>query len=75
MCEVHVDQQKPIEAFCDDCDTPLCMQCILTMNHKGHEMIDLKDAADKCKEKFLKIVDKKVMPSQGTIAQNILQLQ
>ena len=75
MCEVHVDQQKPIEAFCDHCEVPLCMNCILTMHHKGHEMLDLTEAAKKCKDKFLQIVDKKVVPSRGEIAKNILKLQ
>jgi hypothetical protein len=32
------------------------------MHHKGHEMLDLKEAAEKCKDKFLKIIDKKVVP-------------
>jgi len=57
VCEIHIEQQKAIEAFCNVCDMPLCMNCILTMNHKGHDMMDLNEAAFKYKDQFMGIVD------------------
>ena len=52
MCDLHLQDQKPIEAFCEACWVPLCMSCILTMRHKGHNMLTLTQAAAKCKHSF-----------------------
>ena len=48
-CEHH--PSKRVEAFCDNCNTPLCINCILTNMHKGHDIINIEQAQAKILKK------------------------
>jgi hypothetical protein len=43
LCSVH---QKPIEAFCQTCGVLVCIDCILSNEHKGHILISIEEAID-----------------------------
>nr|XP_022312752.1 LOW QUALITY PROTEIN: tripartite motif-containing protein 45-like [Crassostrea virginica] len=40
-CKLH--PTKNIDIFCKECNTPLCLKCFLTEEHKGHEFDDLEE--------------------------------
>nr|XP_006818505.1 PREDICTED: tripartite motif-containing protein 2-like [Saccoglossus kowalevskii] len=48
-CTSHKD--KLCELYCEKCRVPICSMCLTTRsNHKGHEVIDLQEVADRfCK--------------------------
>jgi len=65
------DHQKSVEAFCDVCSEPLCIQCItLTSDHKGHTILDMNHASTKYRDFFIKSIKSKVVPTQEKIAIN-----
>ena len=35
---------RRVEAFCSDCQLPLCMGCILTNQHTAHKIVSLVEA-------------------------------
>jgi hypothetical protein len=39
FCSYHVS--KKIEAYCQDCKVTLCIDCILTQEHKNHEIVSI----------------------------------
>lgn len=59
-CIAH--DEKPVEAFCGVCWQPLCIQCILTNAHKGHDMLTLAAAEDKQKQILQNNYLTKVLP-------------
>ena len=38
-CPLH--DEKTVEAFCSECKHELCIECILTNRHKGHDMLSI----------------------------------
>ncbi|XP_022308908.2 uncharacterized protein LOC111114740 [Crassostrea virginica] len=40
-CKKH--PTKIVDIFCKECQTPLCLKCFLTEEHKGHEFDDLEE--------------------------------
>ncbi|XP_006823704.2 E3 ubiquitin-protein ligase TRIM71-like [Saccoglossus kowalevskii] len=66
-CTSH--QDKLIELYCEDCQTSICLSC-LGSNHKGHQVIDLKGAAEEfCKmaTENLKVVKTKLSEEKRRI--------
>ncbi len=49
-CSAH--PPKKIEAYCEQCRRPVCMQCILRENHKNHDILSLQDASAKERDNF-----------------------
>ena len=50
QCATH--QERQIEAFCQDCLETLCIDCILTQNHKNHEIVSVDIGAEKWLDQF-----------------------
>ena len=52
-----------MEAFCEDCSSPVCMDCILTQDHKGHEIVNIQTGSSRQRawfeEKMKAAIEKK----------------
>jgi flagellar capping protein FliD len=73
QCRTHV--RKLIEAFCEDCHLPVCIECIVTNRHKGHEILGLEEAAVKSKAVFGSLIDTKVKESASQVKEEMLDLK
>ena len=51
-CKKH--QRKKCELYCKQCTTPVCVQCISSQEHPGHEFMDLSEVVNRKKEKLKK---------------------
>ena len=60
-CQTHL--HKKMEAFCEDCTSPVCMDCILTQDHKGHEIVNIQTGSSRQRawfeEKMKAAIEKK----------------
>ena len=70
---MHV--HKTIEAFCDQCSQTLCIECVLTNEHKGHKILSLQTAAETNKLLLINAMNNDVLPLKDQILKWQLQLQ
>lgn len=63
--ELHCTEHegKGVEAFCSVCSIPLCIQCILTNEHKGHDMLSLQQAESHLRSILEQDLNLKVKPA------------
>ena len=60
-----------MEAFCDICFCPLCINCILSNGHKNHDIISLQGAAEKTKIEIYSCFNNRVSPFTSETDQNL----
>jgi DNA anti-recombination protein RmuC len=65
LCAEH--PSRPVEAFCAQCEQLLCIGCILTNQHKGHDMLPLEDALAIKKQAIRTELDKHVLPANRSL--------
>nr|XP_022289483.1 E3 ubiquitin-protein ligase TRIM36-like isoform X2 [Crassostrea virginica] len=51
-CKKHL--RKKCELYCKQCTNPICVQCISSQEHPGHEFMDLSEVVNRKKEKLKK---------------------
>ena len=56
FCARH--SSKKIEAYCPDCRMTLCIDCILTQEHKNHEIVSIPEGSQRERELQKKNSDK-----------------
>lgn len=64
-----------MEAFCDICFCPLCINCILSNGHKNHDIISLQGAAEKTKIEIYSCFNNRVSPFTSETDQNLETLK
>lgn len=64
-CEHH--PCKRVEAFCDNCNAPLCINCILTNMHKGHDIITIEQAQAKILKKASNEFESNLVPYKSQL--------
>mmetsp|Transcript_4463 Transcript_4463/g.5951 ORF Transcript_4463/g.5951 Transcript_4463/m.5951 type:complete len:87 (-) Transcript_4463:118-378(-) len=41
FCNRHIANVQPVQAYCQVCCEQLCIECILTNEHKGHHILSI----------------------------------
>nr|XP_034960944.1 uncharacterized protein LOC118080122 [Zootoca vivipara] len=54
MCEKH---QEPLELFCKEDRSPICVLCDVSKEHKSHEVIPLEEASQEYKDQISSCLD------------------
>ncbi|XP_032998315.1 zinc finger protein RFP-like [Lacerta agilis] len=54
MCEKH---QEPLKLFCKEDESPICVVCIASKEHKSHEAILLEEASQEYKDQISSCLD------------------
>lgn len=75
ICESHKSRGRYIEAFCEECTQPLCIECIVTNKHRGHEILGLEEAASKQAAKFTTFVSNQVEPTVKMVQDELKDLK
>ena len=52
FCNQHIANVQPIQAYCCECSQQLCIECILTNEHKGHQIISIQKGHAMCQREF-----------------------
>ncbi|XP_052682824.1 uncharacterized protein LOC128163305 [Crassostrea angulata] len=68
-CQNH--SSKICELFCKQCDIPICVKCVSSKEHKGHEFIDVVETLENQKEiilRDLQELEKSIYPKYEEIA-------
>lgn len=71
-CSKH--QQKICELYCENCTNPICVQCISSKEHQGHDFLDLLEFVNRKKkilQKSLLEIESTILPKYKEIASNI----
>ncbi|XP_056020074.1 tripartite motif-containing protein 45-like [Ostrea edulis] len=50
QCTSHSHQR--CEGHCQQCDVPVCMKCVMSSQHKGHDIVDMADIITAKKERI-----------------------
>lgn len=72
ICSTH--SKKYCELHCQECDIPICVQCVASQKHKGHEFVDMVTALETKKDvlqKDLRELEKSIYPKYQDIASTI----
>ncbi|XP_052683031.1 E3 ubiquitin-protein ligase TRIM71-like [Crassostrea angulata] len=75
-CQRH--SSKICELFCKQCDIPICVKCVSSEEHKGHEFIDVVETLENQKEiilRDLQELEKSISPKYQEIASIILVMK
>ncbi|CAI5768150.1 E3 ubiquitin-protein ligase TRIM7-like [Podarcis lilfordi] len=54
ICEKH---QEPLKLFCQEEQSPICVLCNVSKEHKGHEVIPLEEASQEYKDQISSCLD------------------
>ncbi|CAI5768162.1 E3 ubiquitin-protein ligase TRIM7-like [Podarcis lilfordi] len=54
VCEKH---QEPLKLFCQEDESPICLVCNVSKEHKGHEVIPLEEASQEYKDQISNCLD------------------
>ena len=71
-CKKHSSEQ--IVLYCEPCDTPICVKCAHSNEHKKHEFVDIKQKLKSKQEnlqKDLQELEKTIFPKYEEAASNI----
>ena len=56
-CKIEYHEKDKLEYFCEDCKSSICQKCAL-LEHRGHQYVYIRKAADQCKEGLRESVNK-----------------
>lgn len=71
-CQKHI--YKLCEHYCEQCNIPICVLCVSSWKHRGHQVIKVVDKLKSRKEvlqRDLKELEKQLFPKYQEIASNI----
>ncbi|XP_032998391.1 E3 ubiquitin-protein ligase TRIM7-like [Lacerta agilis] len=55
ICEKH---QEPLKLFCKEDESPICVVCNVSKEHKSHEVVPLEEASQEYKDQISSCLDK-----------------
>ena len=73
-CQIHLN--KHCKIHCEQCEVPICSQCVVSKEHKHHDVTDIMASCQKKKEvlkKDLEELENIILPRCQERASNILQ--
>nr|XP_022295757.1 uncharacterized protein LOC111105689 [Crassostrea virginica] len=71
-CKKH--SSKKCELHCEQCDIPICAQCVSSIEHRGHKLVEIMEVFTSKKEsikKDLKEIEEFIYPKYQQAAANI----
>ena len=69
FCNNHIANVQPIQAFCHECCQQLCIECILTNEHRGHHILSIHQAQNQCLKEFENQHDEILNPASQNLDQ------
>ena len=74
-CNRHIANVQPIQAYCQECCQQLCIECILTNEHRGHHILSIQKAQSLCEKDFQSQYDDILYPAGVNLDQLAEQLE
>ncbi|XP_062619765.1 uncharacterized protein LOC134281294 [Saccostrea cucullata] len=71
-CTIHSKERS--EMYCNQCDIPICVYCITSDEHQGHNILPLMQVAEEKKEKIINErneLNEKIYPTYQGIASDV----
>lgn len=75
ICDNHKSKGRLIEAYCEECLRALCIECIVTNKHRGHEILGLAEATSKSTSQFTTYVESQVDPTAKMVSNELEDLK
>ena len=72
-CPTH--PAKQCELQCEQCNTPICISCISSWKHIGHNQVDIFEALESKKEVLRRDIQKHRKWSEQTLAETDISLE